>query len=415
VSKHKVGRFRPVLALVVLALALFVGVGCGGDDDASGGGSGDGGGTAADKSPIKIGALVDDTGPSAFFGPFQRDGIKLAVKQAGGKVGGRPIEVVFMDSGGDLATAEPKARQLVEEQKVSMVFGPLQSDVMAGLLPYFQQNEIPVLSHLNHPRELAEQDWLFTPQGVLNEVTAPGGVYAAAEKGAKAASTLGSDYIAGQDVIGGFCAGLEAHGGKCVQKQFAPLTATDFGPYLSKIDQAADSFAVWQVGATDAVAAEYLNRQPLKNTFLGYADQISEEQLPELGDETVGWTGPLTYTWRLDNPANDAFVKAVQDEYKRRPFTEVDEAAWESTTIMLEALKATGGDTDPTGLKDALLNVKMDTPGGPLRFEGNGIGIRDVYILEVKKVDGEFGWVPVGVYKDVGATDVKQLELQPIG
>jgi branched-chain amino acid transport system substrate-binding protein len=393
--------------MVVLALGLLVGAGCGDDDN--GGGDSGGGGT------IKIGALVDDTGPSAFFGPYQRDGINLAVKQAGGEVNGKKIKVVFVDSGGDLATAEPKARQLVEQDKVSMVFGPLQSDVMAGLLPYFQQNKIPVLSHLNHPRELAEQDWLFTPQGVLKEVAAPGGVYAGAEKGAKAASTLGSDYIAGQDVIGGFCSGLEANGGKCIQKQFAPLTATDFGPYLSKIDQKADSFAVWQVGATDAVAAEYLNRQPLAHTFLGYADQISEEQLPKLGDETVGWTGPLTYTWRLDNPENDKFVQAVKDEYNRKPFTEVDEAAWESMTIMIKALQSTEGSTDPEGLKEALLGTKMDTPGGPLRFEGNGIGIRDVYILEVKKVDGALGWVPVGVYKDVGKTDVADLKLEPIG
>jgi branched-chain amino acid transport system substrate-binding protein len=412
VNEKAVPGVRAVLAVLVLALALVVGVGCGDDDDGGGGGSGGGSG---EQGTIKIGALVDDTGPSAFFGPFQRDGINLAVKQAGGEVAGRKIEVVFMDSGGDLATAEPKARQLVEEHDVTMVFGPLQSDVMAGLLPYFQQNDVPVLSHLNHPRELAEQEGLVTPQGVLGEVTAPGGVYAAAEKGAKAASTLGSDYIAGQDVIGGFCEGFEAHGGKCVQKQFAPLTASDFGPYLSKIDKQADSFTVWQVGATDAVAAEYLNRQPLENTFLGYADQISEEQLPELGPDTTGWTGPLTYTWRLDNPANEAFVEAVQKEYDRRPFTEVDEAAWESTMIMIEALKATEGGTDPAELNEALLNVEMDTPGGPLRFEGNGIGIRDVYILEVQDVEGELGWVPVGVYKDVGATDVKDLALEPIG
>jgi branched-chain amino acid transport system substrate-binding protein len=401
----------PVLKLVLLALALgaLVGAGCGGSDDSGGGSGGD------DSGPIKIGALVDDTGPSAFFGPFQRDGINLAVKQMGGEIDGRKIEVVFADSGGDLATAEPKARQLVEQDGVSMVFGPLQSDVMAGLLPYFQRNNIPVLSHLNHPRELAEQEGLWTPQGVLGEVTAPGGLYAGAEKGVKSASTLGSDYIAGKDVLNGWCNGLKAGGGECIQQQWAPLTATDYGPYLSKINSSADAFTIWQVGASDKVAAEYLDRKPLANSFLGYADQISEEQLPDLGDGMVGWTGPLTYTWRLKNPANDKFVKAIQDEYGRRPFTEVDEAAWESMTIMLEALKKTGGNTDPEKLKEAIQSVELDSPGGPVKFSDKGIGIRDIYILEVQKKGKELAWEPIGVYRGVGETPVEQLKFEPIG
>jgi branched-chain amino acid transport system substrate-binding protein len=376
----------------MLLVSATVAAGCGGD---SGGGSSDG------KGPIKIGVMLPLTGPAAFFGPLQRDGIKLRLEEAANKAAGRDVKLIIIDSGADLATAMPRARKLVEQDGVSMIIGPLQSDLLAGLLPYYTQKKIPVVSLLNHPRAFKQAPYLFTPQGELKLGAKPLGKYAAEELGVKTATIEAADYIAGKDVAGGFKEGFTEAGGDIVQEQYAPLDTNDFGPFTADLEDA-DAMVAWNVGTTQNFLSEYLKRGPLEHTLIGYGDAITEDQLQDLGKGSLGWLTPLSYTWRLDTPASKKFADAIRAKYNRDPVAQIDEGAYEAMSVVLEGIEATDGDTDPDKLQKTIRGLTLDTPAGPVKFDKDGFGIRNVYILEATQFGKKIGWKPVHTYENVG-------------
>lgn len=384
---------KPLAALVVALLAVLVLSACGGGDDSS-----------SDEGPVKVGAVLPLTGPAAFFGPLQKEGLELMLEEAGGEAGGREVEVLYADAGADVSTALQRVKQLVEKDGVSVIVGPLQSDQMAAIIPYTSQKEVPVVSLLNHPRELADsaEGMLLTPQGALADVAKPGGLYAGEKLGVKTAATQASDYNAGEDITAGFAAGLEEQGGAVVQEQFTPLTSSDFGPYLSQM-QDADALMTWHVGTEQNFLAEYLKRGKLEHTVLGYGDAITESQLEELGPETIGFVGPITYTWRLDTPAGKTFADAIEKKSGHPPVAEIEEGSYEAMMVITSALEVTDGSTDPEELTEAMLGLELDTPAGPVSFDSDGFGIRTVYVVEAQKIGREIGFVPVATYEDVGA------------
>ena len=54
-------------------------------------------GQAAAQEKLKIGVILTLSGPAAALGQQVRDGFALAVKDLGGKMGGRDVEIVVAD------------------------------------------------------------------------------------------------------------------------------------------------------------------------------------------------------------------------------------------------------------------------------------------------------------------------------
>ena len=77
----------------------------------------------ADDNPIKIGFLAPLTGPFADVGKDMVEGVQLALKSLGGKIAGRPVELLIQDTAGDPDTGLSKARLLVEQSKVDLLTG----------------------------------------------------------------------------------------------------------------------------------------------------------------------------------------------------------------------------------------------------------------------------------------------------
>ena len=57
----------------------------------------------AQDKPIKLGVLIDFTGPMAFAGPPVVDGVKMRLEEANYKVAGRTVELVIEDSATSVA------------------------------------------------------------------------------------------------------------------------------------------------------------------------------------------------------------------------------------------------------------------------------------------------------------------------
>lgn len=113
-----------VLAFSVFGLALVLA--CGGEPERA-----EEQATAADlpTTPLKLGFLLDFSGPLAEYGPELLRGFELAIKhinEAGG-VWGMPVETASGDTALDPTTAVEEARRLIEIEHVHGIVGPMSS------------------------------------------------------------------------------------------------------------------------------------------------------------------------------------------------------------------------------------------------------------------------------------------------
>lgn len=114
------------IGLTVLATVVLLATACGSNTDDTGG-SPSGGGTAnqeartaGDAGPIRIGAVLDFTGPFAAASPLFQEGIEAwadTVNEDGG-IGGRTVEVLFEDGKADPNFAATAATKLLEQDDV---------------------------------------------------------------------------------------------------------------------------------------------------------------------------------------------------------------------------------------------------------------------------------------------------------
>ena len=103
---------------------------------------------ADSQEPVKIGLVAALTGKSALSGEAITRGLEVAIDEAnaaGGVLGGRQIELVSRDDESDPAKGVAAARELIEQEKVAVVFGGLDSPVSLAMLPVFQELETPYM------------------------------------------------------------------------------------------------------------------------------------------------------------------------------------------------------------------------------------------------------------------------------
>src|SRR5215472_17812313 len=77
----------------------------------------------AQNAPIKVGLMTVKTGPLAAGGVHIEEGFAAYLKSRNSKLGGRAVDLIVADTGGNPAGAKTKAIELVERDKVDLVMG----------------------------------------------------------------------------------------------------------------------------------------------------------------------------------------------------------------------------------------------------------------------------------------------------
>ena len=102
--------------------------------------------SAAPKAPVKIGALIPLTGPSAATGQDMKDGYELALEQinTAGGVNGAKVEMIYEDDKNDPATAVASWEKLVNNDKVEIMVGGLSSTISLALVESAKKAQVPM-------------------------------------------------------------------------------------------------------------------------------------------------------------------------------------------------------------------------------------------------------------------------------
>ena len=97
---------------------------------------------AQDNAPVKIGVTVSATGPTASLGIPEANTVKLMPKE----VGGRPVEYVVLDDGGDTTRGVANARKMLTDEKVDAIIGSTTTPVSLALVELAAEAKVPVVS-----------------------------------------------------------------------------------------------------------------------------------------------------------------------------------------------------------------------------------------------------------------------------
>lgn len=144
-------------------------------------------------------------------------------------------------------------------------------------------------------------------------------------------------------------------------------------------------------------------KMPLIAAFFGsfFEPYILHAVPPAAADAMIGEKCATSYTSLLDTAANKKFVQDIKAKFGYVP-SEADSGAYLGAQVALKALEVTKGDTTPDKLRQAILGLDFESSQGRIRFDQQTrFPIRDVYVIKIDKIAGEYEWVPVYTYKDV--------------
>ena len=370
---------------------------------------------AQEKGPLTIGVLVTLSGPGAVLGQHARDGFALALKQRGGKLGGREVNLVVVDDELKPDVAVARAKRLVEQDHAEFVVGPIFSNVLAAIFRPVTGAETILISPNAGASTFAGKGCsnnFFVTSYENNQVHEVLG-QVAQERGYKRAFLMAPNYQAGRDAIAGFKTHFK---GEVLDEAFVPLNQLDFQADLARIAAAKpDVVFAFMPGGLGVNLVKQFRQSGLADTipFLS-AFTVDESTLPAQQDAAVGLYGGMTWAPNTDTPANKAFEPAFEAAYGYVPASYAMQA-FDAAQLIDSALKKTGGDTeDKAKLRTALHAADFESPRGSFKFNTNGYPIQDFYLVQVaKRTDGKFETeIRQRVFKDYADRFAKECPLK---
>jgi len=345
--------------------------------------------------PLKIGFLTVDTGPLAAGGKQQEEGAEQFLKERGGMIAGRKVELIKQDTAGNASLARTKTQELVERYKVPVMIGPLATNEALAMDTYIRKTKVPLITTTSAAtvdlKARPVNPWVLHAFGTAPQVTYPLGDYAAKTLGYKRMAIVAEDFTYGYEGAGGFQLAFESAGGKIVQKLWPPLNAPEYAPFLAQVKTDIDGIYIGFAGSNPVRFLKQFSDFGLKGKLavLGNTTSADEGILKLMGDEAVGVYTAGWYAAGLDTADNKKFVAGINASYHHDPgfYTA---GPYTALLIIEEALKATGGDVnDAASFLKALHNVRLTRgPIGPVRLDEYGTPILDIYIRKVARVNG---------------------------
>jgi branched-chain amino acid transport system substrate-binding protein len=325
--------------------------------------------------PLKIGFLTVNTGPLAAGGKQQMEGAAFYLKERGGMIAGRKVELITQDTAGNPALARTKTQELVERYNVPVMIGPLATNEALAIDGYIRDSKVPLITTTSSAtvdlKSHAANPWVLHAFGTAPQVTYPLGDYAAKTLGFKRMAIVAEDFTYGHEGAGGFHLAFEAAGGKIVQKLWPPLNAPEYAPYLAQIKRDVDAIYIGFAGSNPLRFLKQFDDYGLKGkiALLGNTTSTDEGILRLMGDEALGTFSAGWYAAGLDTPDNNKFVAGINADYQHDP-SFYTAGPYTALLIIEEALKTTGGRTDDAAaFLKAMHDVRLSHGSiGPVRL-----------------------------------------------
>ncbi len=359
---------KQFLILAVLLLSLFAGVV-----------------SAQDAEPLRIGLMTDQSGALTIYGFELEYGFKLGLLYAAGLdpadydndvdaaladvvIGGRPVEVLVRDNGGDADTAASQARELIEQEGVELLVGAPSSGVTLSLQQVALDNDVILFAAPGASPAITGANFNENTFRVCRNTFQDSAALAsfATEGLGTDWVILAADYDFGRSSADAFNAVLGAAGVNFVQETiYAPLETTDFTPYLQAVlNSGADVLLPIWAGDTSVTLYQQLSELGVQDQMIVVGAFNSNDIVAVSDPSTIGSVAFIVYHYSFpQNEANDWLVEKHRAAYDDVPdlFTE---CAFATAQALVQGVEATAGDTLPDALIPALEGMFFEGPKG---------------------------------------------------
>src|ERR1041384_7466377 len=359
---------------------------------------------------VKVGVLHSLSGTMAISETSLKDALLFTfdeVNKAGGvKVAGKSfmIEPVIVDPASNWPLFAEKAKQLLEVDKVSVVFGCWTSVSRKSVLPVFEKDNGLLFYPVQYEGEELSKNIFYTAEA-LNQQAIPAVDYMLAE-GKKKFYLLGSDYVYPRTTNKILKKYLRSKGipDSDIEEIYTPFGHTDYQTIVAAIKKFSAGGKACIISTLNGDTnvpffKEFANAGLTSENCPVVSFSSSEDEFRGLpAKELVGHLGCWTYFMSIKSPENTKFVKDFQEWLKAPKVT--------GTSYSVSGIDAKGRVTcspmnlsrigvylwkqavekadsfDVDKVRDALIGQKFKGPAGEVSMQENHHLVNNVYIGE---------------------------------
>ena len=336
---------------------------------------------------VKIGFITDMS--SLYADVEGKNGavaIQMAIDDFGGKVLGMPVELISADHQNKADIAASKAREWIDTQGVTMLFGGTNSGTaLAAAKVAAEKKRVYVNSGAGSSALTNEQCTPYTVHYAYDTVALARGTGSAiVDAGGKSWFFLTADYAFGQALEADTSAAVKAKGGTVAGSVRHPLNASDFSSFLLQAQNSkAQILGLANAGGDTINAIKAAKEFGIDKTMKMAGLLLFITDIHSLGlKNTEGLQFTSSWYWDL-NDETRKFGKRFFDKTKRMP-TSIQAADYSATMNYLKAVQAAKSvDADKVMAAWRAMPMNDFYASGTLRPDGRYV--HDMYLLQVKK------------------------------
>jgi urea transport system substrate-binding protein len=355
---------------------------------------------------IKVGILHSLSGTMAISETTLKDVMLMLIDEQNKKGGllGKKLEAVVVDPASNWPLFAEKARELIQKDKVDVVFGCWTSVSRKSVLPVFEELDSMLFYPVQYEGEESSRNVFYTG-AAPNQQAIPAVEYLMSEEGGSVKRWVleGTDYVYPRTTNKILEAFLKSKGVKDedIMINYTPFGFSDWQTEVSKIKafgSAGKKTAVVSTINGDANVPFYkeLANQGLKATDIPVvAFSVGEEELAGIDTKPlVGHLAAWNYFESVDTPENEAFIEQWHAfiNNDKRVTNDPMEAHYIGFNMWVKAVEKAGS-TEPDKVIDAMVGVTVpNLTGGYAAMMPNHHITKPVLIGEIED-DGQFNVV----------------------
>ncbi|MFP6610003.1 MAG: urea ABC transporter substrate-binding protein [Deltaproteobacteria bacterium] len=358
---------------------------------------------ASSGDPIRVGVLHSLSGTMAISETTLKDTVLMMVEDLNKQGGllGRKVEAVVVDPASNWPLFAEKARELIVQKKVDVVFGCWTSVSRKSVLPVFEELNSLLFYPVQYEGEESQRNVFYTG-AAPNQQAIPAVEYLMGEEGGGAQRwvLLGTDYVYPRTTNKILRAFLHAKGVKDsdIMEEYTPFGHSDWQTIVSSVKKFASAGKPTAVVSTINGDANVPFYKELANQGISAEDipvvafSVGEEELSGFDTSNlVGHLAAWNYFMSVDSAENEAFIKKWHKYIgdKKRVTNDPMEAHYIGFKMWAQAVRQ-AGTTDIDAVRQAMYGQKVTALSGyDVVMNTNHHLSKPVMIGEIQ-ADGQF-------------------------
>lgn len=335
---------------------------------------------------VKIGFITDMSSLYADVeGRHGATAIQMAIDDFGGKVLGKPIELLTADHQNKADIAASKAREWIDQQNISLVFGGTNSATALAMAQVATEKKRVFVDNGAGTSVLTnEQCSPYIVHYAFDTVAlAKGTGKAVVENGGKTWFFLTADYAFGHALEANTTKIVEANGGKVLGAVKTPLNASDFSSFMLQAQNSkAQILGLANAGGDTVNSIKAAKEFGIDKAMKPVGLLIFFSDIHSLGvKNTAGLQFTTSWYWDM-NDESRKFADKFMAKTKRRP-SEIQAADYSATMNYLKAVEK-AGTLEADKVMAAWKDMEINDFFGKGRIRPDGRYAHDMYLMEVK-------------------------------